>query len=109
MLAGSGKASAATRSNSVASPTCVEQPGGVGLDGRDHGGDPLHAERAGGRLAEPGVLGLVQADHGRLRLVAAREQDPLGFGDQRHQRSLGHRRGVRGRVPEHRLDVGVAG
>ena len=45
----------------------VEQAPGGGLDGGDHRGDPLHAERAGGGLAEPGVLGLVQADHRRLR------------------------------------------
>ena len=109
MLAGSGNASAATRSNSVSAGHGVEQPGRGGLDGGDHGGDPLHAERPGGRLAEPGVFGLVQADHRRLGLVAAREQDLLGLGDDRRQRRLGDRGGVGSRVAEHRLDRGVAG
>jgi hypothetical protein len=106
MLAGSGKASAATRSNSAAG---VEQPGGGGLDDGDEGVDPLHAERAGGGLAQPGVLRLVQADHRRLGLMTAREQDSLRFWNQGHQRGLGDRRGVRGRILEHLLDVGVAG
>jgi hypothetical protein len=87
----------------------VEQPGRGGLDGQNHGVDSLHAERAGGRLAQPGVLGLVQADHGRLGPVAADEQDLLGFRGYRHQRGLGHRGGVAGRIAEHLLDVSVPG
>jgi hypothetical protein len=87
----------------------VEQPGGGRLDGGNHRGDALHAERPGGGLAESGVFGLVEADHGRLGLVAAREQDLLRLGDDRRQRRLGHRSGVGGCVPEDRIDGGVAG
>ena len=80
MLAGSGKASTPNRSNSLAAVYRVEEPGGGGLDGGDHRGDPLHAERAGGRPAEPGMFGLIQADHARLGLVPAHQQDLLGLG-----------------------------
>jgi hypothetical protein len=63
----------------------------------------------GPATAQPGVRGLVQTDHRRLRFVPAREKDPLRLGYQRSQRRLRHRRGVRIRIPEDLLDIGVAG
>jgi len=79
MFGGSGKASAPTRSNSSLPSTASRSRTVVALDGGDHRGDPVHAERAGGRPAEPGVFGLIQADHARLGLVPARQQDLLGL------------------------------
>jgi hypothetical protein len=87
----------------------VEQLRGSGLDGGDHRGHALHAERAGSGPAQPGVRGLVQAGHGGLRPVTAREEDLLGFGGQRDERGLGDGGGVRRRVAEHFLDLGVPG
>ena len=94
MLAGSGKASVSNQVELVGVVDRVEEPSGGGLDRRDHRGDPLHTERTGGGPAEPGVFGLIQADHARLGLVPARQQDLLGFTDDRHQRRLGYRRRI---------------
>ena len=105
---GSGNASAPIRSNGCEASTASSSAAAVARNPRLHLVHPPRRERARRRLAQAAVRRRVEADHRRLRLVAAVEQGPADLGRQRDQRQLRVRGAERLRVEEHALDVRVA-
>ena len=101
--------SAETRSNGRAVVDRVEQLVDGRVDAVLHRRHAPRRERARRRPAQARVRGRVERDHRGLRPVPALGEDLQRLGLELDQRQLRGRRGVRLRVEEDLLDVGVAG